>query len=120
MKKVFICLVSAGVLVFAACSKKANPTKTEENKPAVVATTYSNAIQPLVQAKCAPCHIPSKGGRKADLDSYASASKLGADMLKRIEMNPTDRGFMPMRSPKLSAEEIAIVRKWVEGGMAEK
>ena len=51
------------VIVFAACSQKSNPGKTvavEEVK--VKSITYTGDIMPLLQAKCSPCHLPSKGG----------------------------------------------------------
>lgn len=121
MKKTATVLMAAGLLVLAACSKKSNPSKASETPaPAPAAPTYSGRVQGLIETKCTPCHIPSKGGRKTDLDSYASAMKYGADIVKRIELNPTDRGFMPMRGTKLSADEIAVFKKWVDGGMPEK
>jgi len=99
--------------VFAACTKKASPGKTKS-------TTYTNDIVPLMQAKCTPCHLPSKGGRKADFENYEGAKKYGADMLARVMLNPGDRGFMPFKHDKLPAEEIAIIKNWVDGGMLEK
>jgi len=34
--------------------------------------------------------------------------------------SPTARGFMPKMNPKLSEDEIAVIRKWNEQGMLEK
>jgi uncharacterized membrane protein len=118
MKKLLVPFIALGVLAFAACSKKASPSKSEPSK--VAATTYDGSVHALIQAKCSPCHITSKGGRKADFDSYGAAMKYGSDMVARIEKDPTERGFMPFKNPKLSADEIAVFKKWVAGGMAEK
>ena len=119
MKKIAIVLLAGGFVFLAACSKKASPSKSAE-PTAPAATTYSGPVQALIEAKCTPCHIPSKGGRKVDLDSYASAVKVGADIVARVQMDPTARGFMPMRGTKLAAEEIDLLKKWVDGGMKEK
>jgi len=35
-------------------------------------------------------------------------------------LNPGERGFMPMRHEKLTAEEIVIIKKWNEQGLLEK
>ena len=71
--------------------------------------------------KCSPCHLPSKGGFKTNFETYTSAAKYGAEMIVRIEHNPGERGFMPFKSPnKLTAEEIAVFKKWVSDGLVEK
>ena len=54
------------------------------------------------------------------MELYATTLKLGADILKRVEMEPTQRGFMPMRNPKLAEPELAVIRKWVADGLLEK
>ena len=114
MKKTLFVLTMIGITVFAACTKKASPGKT-----VVKSTTYNADIVPLLQAKCSPCHLTSKGGRKADFETYAGAKKYGADMLARVMLNPTDRGFMPFKHDKLPADEIAIIKNWVDQGMLE-
>ena len=119
MKKVFITCIVSAVIIFVACSPKANPTTTPET-PKVKATTYIDAVQPLIQVKCAPCHLPSKGGRKADFETYGAAMKYGADMVARVQLNPTDRGFMPFKGAKLSDDEIGVLKKWVADGLLEK
>lgn len=113
MKKTLFVLTLTGIVVFAACTKKASPGKPK-------ATTYAADITPLIQAKCAPCHLPTKGGRKADFETYEGAKKYGTEMLVRVMLNPGDRGFMPFKNNKLSAEEIAVIKKWIDDGMLEK
>jgi mono/diheme cytochrome c family protein len=114
MKKNLLILTLTFIVVFAACTKKASPGKT------VKSTTYTTDMVPLIQAKCSPCHLPTKGGRKADFENYEGAKKYGADMLARVLLNPGDRGFMPFKHDKLAAEEIAIIKNWVDQGMQEK
>ncbi len=115
MRKILFVLTLITVAFLTACTKKASPGKT-----VVKSTTYSTDIVPLLQAKCTPCHLPTKGGRKADFENYAGAKKYGADMLARVLLNPGDRGFMPFKHDKLPAEEIAIIKNWVDQGMLEK
>ncbi len=108
------------VIAFAACSKKSNPGKTTAEEVKVKSTTYTADIMPLIAAKCSPCHLPSKGGNKANFETYEGAKKYGAELLARVIKNPTDRGFMPKMNPKLSEDEIAVIRKWNEQGLLEK
>ncbi|MBP6023089.1 c-type cytochrome [Ferruginibacter sp.] len=124
MKKILIIVTTLSIVFFGACSKKANPTKTDgttvETPAKPAATVYNSAVQSLIQAKCTPCHIPSKGGFKANLDGYDLSKKYIADIIARIEKNPGDKGFMPFKNPKLSAEEIGVFKKWLAEGLLEK
>lgn len=108
-KALFIITLAAGTF-FMACSKKASPAK-------VRSTTYSVDIIPLLQAKCSPCHIPSKGGRKADFENYESAKRYAAEMLDRVMIAPGQRGFMPFKGEKLPETEIALIKKWIDQGL---
>ena len=101
------------ITLFAACNKKASVAK-------VVLTNYNTDILPLVQAKCAPCHLPSKGGNKANFENYESAKKYGAQMLDRVMIAPGQRGFMPKNHDKLADTEIALIKKWIDQGLLEK
>ncbi|HMU09929.1 MAG TPA: cytochrome c [Ferruginibacter sp.] len=119
MKHLFAAAILVTLIVFVSCSKKTNPTASTTEAPKPKVTSYTAEVLPLLQAKCSPCHFPSKGGNKANFETFASASKSGAAMLERIQKNPGERGFMPMRNPKLSDAEIATVKKWIDGGMVE-
>ena len=115
MKKITFGLTLVFVIVFTACTKKASPGKTVEKT-----TNYSTDIVPLLQAKCTPCHLPSKGGNKANFENYEGAKKYGTAMLERVMLNPGDRGFMPFKHAKLPEAEIAIIKKWIDQGLTEK
>jgi hypothetical protein len=116
MKNVILISALMSVTIFAACSKKNSASKT----PKVIPTTYVTDMVPLIQLKCNPCHLPSKGGFKANFENYEGVKKYGAEMLARVQLNPGDRGFMPFKHEKLTAEEIVIIKKWVDQGMLEK
>lgn len=119
MKRIIILATLASIFIFMACSKKSVPGKTASETAKVKATTYTADVLPLIQMKCTPCHLPTKGGFKANFENYASAAKYGADMVTRVQLNPGDKGFMPFKHEKLTAEEIAVFKKWVDGGMTE-
>ncbi len=120
MKNIFVIATLFIVLIFAACAKKTTPTQTAAEPSKAKATSFVTDVQPLIQAKCSPCHLPSKGGNKESFETYTDAQKSAANMIIRIEKNPGDRGFMPFKQPKLSAEEIAVFKKWVSDGTVEK
>lgn len=102
-------IVLSSVIVFS-CTKKASSGKTA---PAI---TYAGNIKALVQTKCTPCHIPADGGRKASLDNYDAIKNAISDIILRVELAPTARGFMPFKRSALSAEEIALLKSWKDAG----
>lgn len=114
MKNTSFVLLLIIVTVFAACSKKASPAKT----PRIIPTTYTTDILPLAESKCMPCH--GKGSNKGDFLNYESAKKYAAEMLDRVMIAPGGRGFMPKNHDKLADTEIALIKKWIDGGLTEK
>lgn len=106
-----ICL--SFVLIIFSCSRKSAATLAS-NKQAAHVNMYETSVKPLIATKCTPCHFPSEGGKKRTLDNYDSVKVVAADIVRRVELNPGEKGFMPFRKPKLSAEEIAVFKKWVE------
>jgi uncharacterized membrane protein len=104
----------ATLLIVASCAKKTTSATTTK-----ATVTYALNIKPLMETKCAPCHLPAKGGRKEPFDTYEGTKSHVNVILKRVTLAPTESGFMPMKSEALSAEEIALIRKWKEEGLAE-
>ena len=116
MKKIyFIALVSVAVLVLANCGSS---KKVAAAAPAKL--TYQSNVQALVEAHCSPCHIPAKGGRKKAYDTYASVQGDIDEIIRRIELEPGQRGFMPFKNAKLSDSTIAQFKQWKADGMLEK
>jgi hypothetical protein len=115
MKKlsVFTILVIA-VVVFSKChsARKAMVVKPKIN--------YTTDIQTLIVANCSPCHIPAKGGRKLPLDTYVAVNKNIDDMLRRIQLNPGEKGFMPDKRVKLNDSTINVFKQWKVDGQLEK
>ena len=74
----------------------------------------------VISDKCAPCHIPSKGGNKKAYDNYANVKADIDEIIRRIELNPGEKGFMPFkRVTKLAADTIAVFKKFKDDGALE-
>lgn len=127
MKKLFVfALLIASAIVFSYCnpSRKTTSSSTtaaDAPKEAVkVASLYAGNVETIIMSKCAPCHIPP-GGNKLPLNSYASVKANIDEIIKRIELNPTDKGFMPFKkTEKLDEATINIFKQWKADGMVEK
>ena len=106
MKKIYVfagLAVLSLALTYCSSSKKAM---------AAPKTTYSSAVASVISDKCSPCHIPSKGGNKKPYDND--------EIIRRIDLNPTDKGFMPFkRAFKLAADTIAVFKKFKDDGALE-
>ena len=111
MKKLLVVflLVSLFSLQFCTSSRRAK---------AVAKTTYASNVQQIITANCSPCHIPPNN-RKKPYDNYVAVKTDVEDILKRVQMNPEERGFMPMRHPKLPDSTINVLVKWKADGLLE-
>ena len=124
MKKLTVfSLLVATVAIFSYCgSSKKTAAKTEAAKTETkAATVYAANVETAMLNYCAPCHFPAKGGNKKPLDTYAAVRDNIDDIIKRIELNPTDRGFMPFKkTAKLDEATINLFKQWKTDGAVEK
>ena len=112
MKKLFLVLgIVPLVLILANCSSSKKTTA-----KAAAPTTYQNNISTLVMSNCSPCHVPSKGGNKKPYDNYTNASADIDEIIRRIELHPGDKGFMPFKRARLSDSTIAVFKAWKAEG----
>lgn len=107
-----LCLI-AGILIFSYCN---TPKKLAAPKATV---TYEKDIQHIVSVSCAPCHFPEQKGKKSPLDSYDGIANQIDDIIRRIEMQPGEKGYMPMKKPRLSDEQIALFKTWKAEGLTK-
>lgn len=82
--------------------------------------TFFGDVLPLLKLRCSPCHLRSKGGKKTNFENYIAARKYAATMLKRIQLSPKQKDFMPAKKDKLKDEEILVFKMWIEDGLLEK
>lgn len=107
------CVIALG-LSYCSASRKAG-------KAAVPKTTFEGELAGVIAGNCSPCHIPSKGGNKKAYDDYENVRKDIDEMVRRIQLQPTDKGFMPFRKKEqLPAEVVAVFKKFRDDGALEK
>ncbi|MBN1337823.1 MAG: hypothetical protein JXA03_00790 [Bacteroidales bacterium] len=78
------------------------------------AVTYPGTVFPILQANCISCHsgpAPEAGMDFNDYEQVATIAQTGA--LMGSIMHLTGYSPMPDNAPKLSACEIALIRKWI-------
>lgn len=116
MKKYFTIAVTAiTAFVFSNCHTAKKATTMEVPK-----ATYATDVSAVIMSNCSPCHIPAKNGFKKPYDNYANVKADIDEIIRRIELNPGDRGFMPFKkTAKLSDSTIAVFKKWKDDGMLE-
>lgn len=111
MKKtlLIVCILST-VVLFEFCSSS---RKTQTNVPKL---SYASSVQSIVAGTCAPCHVGT-AAKQTRLDSYDSVKSNIDDIIRRIQLTPQDRGFMPFKHPKLPDSTIQVFVRWKNEGM---
>ncbi len=121
MNKYFtLSAVVVAAIIFVNCNPGKKVTDGTET-PVVVKSTYEGTLSNVIANNCTPCHIPAKGGRKKAYDNFANVKTDIDEMIRRIELNPTDKGFMPFKATaKLPDSTINAFKKWRDDGLLEK
>src|SRR5215208_116359 len=89
--------------------------------------TYEDDVPPIFRDNCLKCHNPDKLKGDLDLTSFSSAIKGGGSGATLNAGDPdgsqlfksvthTDEPSMPPNA-KLGDKDIAVIRKWIEGGL---
>ncbi len=118
MKKYFaLSVIAVAALIFSNCnpSKKATADAPKEAPK----STYAVNVTTVIMNNCTPCHVPAKGGNKKPYDNFANVKSDIDEIIRRIELNPGDRGFMPFKHPKLNDSTITVFKQWKADGMLE-
>ena len=102
-------------LVLSYCGSSKKAAKTEMPK-----STYATNVSTVIMANCTPCHVPAKGGNKKAYDNFANVKADIDEIIRRVELNPGERGFMPFKkTAKISDSTIAVFKQWKTDGMLE-
>jgi hypothetical protein len=112
MKKYYVLLLLMGPLVFQFCSSS---KKAAAKVPKI---TYAANIKTIMETNCTPCHFPPKGNKKP-FDTYQSVKDDIDQIVDRVSRNPIDKGFMPMKHPKLPDSTINVLVQWKKDGLLE-
>ncbi len=118
-KYVLPLLIVSFALLFSYCNPAKKSASGTANK-VTAKSTYEQDITVLIKTNCTPCHVPPEGRKKA-FDNYANVKTDIDEMIRRIELNPGDKGFMPFKkTAKLSDSTINAFKKWRDDGALEK
>ena len=117
------------MLGLAAC--QSNVVGPDESELPSQAVRFSVDIGPLFAMHCAGCHV---GGTTSgvNLTTYASVQSsigdqygelvvrpgnaAGSPLVDKIEPSPRIGARMPQGNPPLTADQIALVRAWIDAG----
>ncbi|MGA1018449.1 MAG: PSD1 and planctomycete cytochrome C domain-containing protein [Phycisphaerales bacterium] len=88
---------------------------------------FARDVRPILQTHCAACHA---GGRsKGDFSLQSRGDMLahpeavipgdsGASLLLQLVRGDDPEWFMPPKGPRVDADEIEILRRWIDDGAA--
>lgn len=86
--------------------------------------TFGSYIGPLFTAKCTICHGSSSPQKGLNLSTYAEAMKGGTDGAVIVPGDSAGSYLVEVQSSQhfatFSADELEIVRQWIEAGAPEK
>jgi Protein of unknown function (DUF1553)/Protein of unknown function (DUF1549)/Planctomycete cytochrome C len=89
---------------------------------------FNRDIRPILSGHCYACHGPDSGTRQAELRldtqegghewAIVPGDAEGSEVIARISSDDPDLRMPPAESkkPPLSAEQIELLRKWIEAG----
>ncbi len=116
MKKIIVLLVCLGLfaLIFfhdcAGASRSASANSGPSGNIAVDSICYRRHIAPLLNSRCAPCHVgQSTAGVR--IDSHDAAKARINDIIAQ-----TETGAMPQGGPALSHAQIDTLKAWKQNG----
>ena len=101
-----------------------SPEAAVRQAPQAGPISFTRQVAPIFQAKCAECHGAETKEAGLDLSSYEAAMR-GSEYGTVIEAGDADgslliemvaAGEMPQDADPLPAEEIALIRSWIEAG----
>lgn len=117
-------LLSVAILPLGIGLAVQSPEAAARQAPQAGPVSYSRQIAPIFQAKCSECHGADTKEAGLDLSTYESAMK-GSEYGTVIEAGDADgsllvemvaAGEMPQDADPLPAEEIALIRSWIQAG----
>jgi len=78
---------------------------------------YVRDVAPLLKSRCSGCHGALQQMKGLRLDKAESALAAGSLILTRVS-GSSDLPVMPPVGKRLTADEVAVLRKWIEGAPA--
>jgi len=119
------------LILIACCVCSTGLVRAEDAKPSGEKVTFEEHILPLFREKCGTCH--NANDKKGDLilDNYAAAMRGGGSgevikadgdadgsTLYQVVAHISEP-VMPPGQPKMADAQLALIKKWIEGGALE-
>ncbi|MEI7651098.1 MAG: c-type cytochrome domain-containing protein [Verrucomicrobiota bacterium] len=112
-------------LILAAATLSVGALSAQEEK-----VTYDDHVRPLLENKCFSCHNPDKKKGGLELTSYAGLLNGGSGGAVVDAGNPTasrlwtcsskkQEPYMPPEGAPLEAKDLALLSKWIAGGVLQ-
>ena len=91
---------------------------------------YDEHVRPIFRQHCFSCHSSTKAESGLSLETYPKTME-GGSSGKIVIPGDTESSrlwalvvhkeepYMPPKQDKLSADKLALIQKWIEGGLAE-
>lgn len=98
--------------------------------PKVEAVTYKDHVKPILQKHCLNCHNADKSSADLDVSTFQAlmaggssgeavkAGNAGQSLLFRVTNHEVEPK-MPPKGGKIPDADIAVLKKWIEGGAPE-
>jgi predicted nucleic acid-binding Zn-ribbon protein len=124
---VFVCLAGVAAASLSA-GLLADDAKTTD---AAKKVTFEDDVKPILRQHCLNCHSQSDKRGGLAMDSYGALMEGGgsgevvyddgdAETSRLWQLvNHDDTPVMPPSQPKLPAEQLQVIRAWIEGGILE-
>ncbi|MBL8051138.1 MAG: hypothetical protein JNM46_07950 [Anaerolineales bacterium] len=130
MKKQFILIIIAFVFVCAVVIFQGNSidnvtaARPSETSVRVENVSFQDDIQPILERRCIKCHggeFPSEGLNVETYESLISGSQNGLVIIageanNSLLFQKIESGEMPKRGQHLTAEQIELIRQWINEG----
>ena len=114
MKKFILTAAVLSVIVlFSYCSSSKKAAK-------AAPLTYEANLKSVFSEKCTPCHFPDRVVKVKAYNTYETVRADIDEMIRRIQLNPGEKGFMPFKHDKLNDSTIAVFKQWKQDGLREK
>jgi mono/diheme cytochrome c family protein len=96
----------------------------ESLPPSADGPRFETTVQPILQAKCTGCHGTKLRTKELNLTTHAGVIKGSESGLVVVPGKPDDSklyqyvkaGVMPRGGPRLSDQDVALIRTWIEAG----
>jgi uncharacterized membrane protein len=119
-----VALLPLGIGLAAIDSRDVRPTEAHAQVAAAGPVSYARQVAPILEARCTECHGRDTTEVELNLTTYEGLMKgseygtvvEAGDAAASLLMEMITAGEMPQDAPPLAAEEVEILRAWIDEG----